>query len=197
MTLSQTWLALLHQVVANGTIIKDETGDYFELPMLPLEIIEFDVDSPLIRRGVPEENIIEMRKVFLGGGLSAFGHDYDTLIARENQMRRIVDLLRRKPSSRKATITVGMLEDTSWVPCINLMHLLIRDEKLHLHYFSRGQDLWQKFVPDVLAIREIQKKLANDLGLQDGAGVIRGVISSAHVYGRDLECVKALDQSML
>jgi len=192
MKLSEAWVAILRDVSSSGTPINDLTGDYLELPMLQIDISEFDSDGSLITNHVPIANINEMRKVFVEGGENIFGHEYVSLMAQGDQIGRIVKQLLHKPVSRKAVIALGLVPDVEWVPCINTMHFWIRDGLLHLHYFSRGQDLWTKFVPDILAMRVLQSNLAAKLGVTVSPGLIRGVISSAHIYTRDIPNVHKL-----
>lgn len=196
MKLSEAWLTILKEVSRKGLRVNDSTGDYLELLMQQVDIMEFDEDGAAITTFVEADNICEMRKVFLGGGKSCFGHDYSLLIAQNNQLGRVEEQLRRKPISRKAVVALGMVPDVEWVPCINTMHFYIRDSQLHFHYFSRGQDLWLKFIPDILAMRELQKDLAERLELSGGPGSMRGVISSAHIYTKDLPKVQKLLQQV-
>lgn len=192
MRLSEVWLQLLQNVLNHGELTSDPTGDYLELQMLGFRASEFDPNNPTIIQHVREADIVEMRKVFLGGGPSAFAHDYWHQIGGTGQLEMAVNELRKKASSRKAVVVLGIDDSRSTVPCVNALHFILRNNSLDLHYFSRGQDLWLKFVPDVLALRDLQRMAADMLGHGSTLGSICGAISSAHIYKRDLEAVRRL-----
>ena len=192
MKLSENWLSLMGSVVDEGEIIQDLTGPYLEVSMLGLTVTDFDSDNLILTEHIPAQHIIEMRKVFLGGDKSAFAHDYWGQIGGNGQLDRALNELRHKPTSRKAVVVLGLSEHTSSVPCINALHFQLRDNVLNLHYFSRGQDLWLKYVPDILALRDLQHLAADMLEGEIGVGAIAGTISSAHIYVHDLEKVRAL-----
>ncbi len=193
MTLGNAWLDIVRRIVDAGVPIDDPTGGYIELACVQFVANEFSENDPIVRQFIPERNIREMEKVFLTNKPNAFGHSYWSRISgpsgAANQLDRTVALLRKKPESRKAVITLGADEGADSVPCINAMHFFIRKGHLCLSYFSRGQDMWTKFCPDVLAIRKIQELVATRLGTLP-AGPITGFTSSAHIYQRDLSAVK-------
>ena len=197
LTLGIAWINLLREVLNRGTRIEDSTGAYLELDCLQFATDAVSPTDPIIQRNVLAKNIEEMEKVFLTNSHNAFGHSYWELICggESNQFQRVVTTLRNKPQSRKAIIVLGV--STNSAPCINTMHFYLRNKRLHLTYFSRGQDLWLKFCPDVLAIRKLQAMIAAELGNVE-LGPIQGVISSAHIYLTDEPAVaKAVHDAQL
>lgn len=175
-----------------GKTVSDPGDAYKEVGFVCFDITEVDESNEAILRHVPRNHIEEMRKVFLGGGESMFGHDYWSLITSESfdQMSFVVDRLTKKPYTRKAVMVLGGQVGREWVPCINVLHFFQSDDKLCVTYFSRGQDMWNKFCPDVIAIRDIQKLVAARLPSL-ALGNLRGTISSAHVYCRDFAAASA------
>lgn len=196
MTLGNSWIELLRRVVIDGSRVQDPTGDYLELECVQFVSNDVSEEDLVIREFVSERNIREMAKVFLSNEPNDFGHSYWGRISgtaeTPGQLDRAVELLRKKPETRKAVITLGADANSSSVPCINAIHFYLRKGSLHLSYFSRGQDMWTKFCPDILAIRKIQEMVATRVGGLP-VGPITGFISSAHVYDRDLSAaMKAL-----
>lgn len=188
---------LLREVLNRGTRIEDTSGAYLELDCLQFAADVVSPTDPIIQRLVLAKNIEEMEKVFLTTSHNAFGHSYWELISggESNQFQRVVTTLRNKPQSRKAVVVLGVSAD--FVSCINAMHFYLRNQQLHLTYFSRGQDLWLKFCPDVLAIRKLQAMIAAELGNVE-LGPLQGVISSAHIYLADEPAVaKAVHEAQL
>ncbi len=184
MKLSESWHSLMKTVLDEGCHVKDSTGDYLEVSMVGFNVTDFDLGNPIFGN-VEESNIEEMRKVFLGGGISTFGHNYWSQIGESGQLDRAIRQLKLKPTSRKAVVVLGMVEGVTSVPCINALHFWLRGNTLHLHYFSRGQDLWLKFIPDILALRELQNIVVEQLGNDVRSGLVAGCISSAHIYIMD------------
>ncbi|MGH2566824.1 MAG: hypothetical protein ACRDGA_00670, partial [Bacteroidota bacterium] len=126
-SLGTVWVDMLRRIVDEGNRVVDRTGDYRELTRISFTATSVHHDDIIVRANVPEDHIIEMRKVFLGGAPSRFGHDYASLIrnADHDQVRFVVDTLRAKRHSRKAVVVMGARPGTAWVPCINALHFTI------------------------------------------------------------------------
>lgn len=114
-------------------------------------------------------------KIFRGDDKSA----YAAMIAK----------LKDKPETKSATIGLTGLQGDH-VPCVTTIDFKIRDGRLNVYYFARSQDGYKKAYADNLAIHQIQKKAATELGVVPGS--IAGYIASAHVYDADLEAAEAL-----
>lgn len=185
MILSVYWKNLIDQLLKSGNEISDPTGDYLELTMVPVDIEHFDYER--LNDWVPESNVEEMKKVFLGGGESVFGHSYHDMIIGSGQFQQALDRLQSKRSSKKAVIVLGMIPGKEWVPCVNVIHFWVRGNDLCLNYYARGQDVWLKFIPDILALRELQRRFASELDPKLSLGPIKGVVASAHLYFHDRE----------
>jgi thymidylate synthase len=106
--------------------------------------------------------------------------------AGRRDLQDVIDLLRAKPSSKRAVVTVCGPGNNK-VPCVNLMQFLIRRGLLRTIYFARGQDAFRKFYADALCVAKMARRVASALDLP--AGTVEGFIGSSHVYHRDREAI--------
>jgi len=184
-TLGQAWLSLLSKVVRDGDRIDDEI---IELRDVYVAFSTASESDPLLLRHANLDHIAEMRKVFFTHEHNRFGHSYAEYM-RGPQCRQdlsdVVELLRSQPSSKRALLT--LVGDGAKVPCISAVHFLIRDDRIEATYFSRGQDLFNKFYADAICIQHMLARVSEDLGVACGGAA--GFISSAHVYIRDLPAI--------
>jgi thymidylate synthase len=182
-TLGETWLAVLREVYYTGEIVGNEARELLNLAVT-FETGDFEKD-PLLARFGSAELVAEMRKVFFSNEPNRFGHNYrDRLHGPEGRcdLRDVIELLRRSPWSKRAVVTlVGPGDGT--VPCINAIHFLRRREGLTATYFSRGQDIYQKFYADGACLHEMADRVA--AGLEIPLLFMTGIISSAHIYLQD------------
>ncbi|MER7168345.1 thymidylate synthase [Micromonospora sp. NPDC000207] len=104
-----------------------------------------------------------------------------------DQIGRIVDLLRRDPTSRSAVFS-------TWSPPSDLNApfpvspvggaVRVVADTLHLFVTARSVDVWVGFVPELLAFAQLASDLSQELGMR------RSTVSyqcwSAHIYEVDL-----------
>ncbi|MEV4755797.1 thymidylate synthase [Micromonospora sp. NPDC049559] len=103
-----------------------------------------------------------------------------------DQVERIINLLRREPSSRSAVFS-------TWLPPADLEAAFpvspvggavrVVGDTLHLFVTARSVDVWVGFVPELLAFAQLANEFALDLGVR------RSTVSyqcwSAHLYEVD------------
>ena len=97
-------------------------------------------------------------------------------------MEDIIALLRAEPASHRGVLTLCGLGDGK-VPCVNVIHFLVRGGSLRTVYFARGQDAFKKFYADALCVAKMAHHVGGGLGLP--ADTVSGFISSSHVYHED------------
>lgn len=136
----------------------------------------------------------EMRKVFFTQETNAFGHNYSkTLLGpkmgKETAVNDIIQILSKTSTTRKAVLSFLPYGDEK-VPCINLIHFLIRSDKLEITYFSRGQDIYRKFPCDAMCIIDYGRQIATAMNLE--ISHVTAVITSAHIYEKDIITAKSL-----
>lgn len=101
-----------------------------------------------------------------------------------DQLRRITELLRAKPTSRRAVVQLfdrrDLLFEHAEVPCTCTLQFLARDGKLELLAMMRSSDAFLGLPHDVFAFTMLQELVARDLDLELGEYV--HFAGSLHLY---------------
>ena len=91
---------------------------------------------------------------------------------RNNQLSKVVDLLRDNPNTRKATISIydGKEIDTysNDTPCTYAVQFTILEGKLNMAVLMRSNDLWYGFCNDQFCFSNLQMDVAEVLQLEVG-----------------------------
>lgn len=115
----------------------------------------------------------------------AFGFD---------QIEKVIELLTKDPNSRRAKINLNTprenVIETKDEPCTMFLQFLIRDKKLHCTAVMRSNDIWFGFPYDVAFFTELQKYIADRLGVKYGE--YTHFVVSMHLYDRDYEKVSKI-----
>ena len=111
-----------------------------------------------------------------------------------NQVEKIIELLTEDPVSRRAVININTpnpsVITTKDEPCTIALQFLIRKNKLHCTAIMRSNDIWLGFPYDVAFFTELQKYIADQLGV--GYGSYTHFVVSMHLYDRNFEDVKKI-----
>ena len=115
------------------------------------------------------------------------------LFGAEAQIERVCNLLREKPSSRRAVVTVLRVSDLEAsgkeLPCTIALQFLIRDGFLDMMAFMRSSDLILGAVHDIFCFTMFQEMVAVDLGI--GLGTYTHIAGSLHIYDDHRDDAKA------
>ena len=110
----------------------------------------------------------------------AFGFD---------QIEKVIEILKKDPNSRRAKININTprknVDTTLDEPCTMFLHFMIRHNKLHCTAVMRSNDIWYGLPYDVAFFTEVQKFIADKLGL--AYGEYTHFACSLHMYDRDVE----------
>lgn len=137
-----------------------------------------------------EHYIPEYRK-FSDDDLTIFGAYGPRMFGRRpnDQLARVISLLRSKPDSRQAVVQLFDRSDTlklhKDIPCTCTLQFAIRDKRLHMLTSMRSNDAWLGLPHDVFAFTMIQELVARSLGIE--LGEYRHAVGSLHLY----ECNEA------
>lgn len=109
-----------------------------------------------------------------------------------DQVAQVIDTLERDPCSRRAAIDFDVpnperLETEDEVRAIALVFEL-REGKLDCTGIMRSDDVWLDTPYDVVFFTELQKHIANELGV--GYGKYTHFAVSLHAYGEDIDRVR-------
>ena len=116
------------------------------------------------------------------GYLIKYAHGYD-------QLEKVIKILKDDPNSRRAKININYpnerVDQTKDEPCTMSIHFYIRNNKLHCSVIMRSNDIWFGFPYDVAFFTELQKYVADQLGIAYGYYYHYDV--SLHAYEKDFE----------
>jgi thymidylate synthase len=118
-------------------------------------------------------------------------YTYHSRIA--EQLPFIMNELKRNPDSRRAVVDVrdwkhDTREGNTSPACLQHIQYLARDGKLHCKVLFRSNDAAKATFMNAFALICLQKKIADDLGLEIGTYTHRA--NSFHVYEKDFDLLK-------
>lgn len=115
-----------------------------------------------------------------------------------DQIEKIIELLRKDPQSRRAVLNINVpnvhVIETKDEPCTIAIQFLVRDEKLHCTVMMRSNDIWFGTPYDWAFFMELQKVVADKLGL--AYGTYTHFATSLHLYDRNYEAVSLIRMDM-
>lgn len=101
-----------------------------------------------------------------------------------DQVSTIIEMLRRKPTTRQAVIQLFDAEDVANmqkdVPCTCTLQFLLRDQHLHLVVHMRSNDAYLGLPHDVFTFTMLQEIVARSLGV--ALGSYYHFVGSLHLY---------------
>ena len=107
-----------------------------------------------------------------------------------DQKQDVINLLKHRPHSRRACMTVWERTDLKapYSVCLAYIQFLIRDNKLHQSVIFRSWDIFNAFLFNVKGNIMLQHEIAEELGVE--MGTFTAFTVSAHVYALDEEKIK-------
>ena len=111
-----------------------------------------------------------------------------------DQVAQVVDTLKRDPNSRRAIINFNVPNpkrfETKDEICTIALVFELRDGKLDCTGIMRSNDVWLGTPYDVVFFTELQKHIANELGVAYGKYTHFAV--SLHAYEKDINYVRSI-----
>jgi thymidylate synthase len=185
-TLGEAWINLVQVTLQAGL---NADSEYYELLGARVSFPAADQTDAVVAQYGNSRLMAEMEKVFFSEAPNTLGHSYARLMtgpSGRRDLQDVIDLLRVRPSSKRAVVTLCGSGDGK-VPCVNVVQFLHRKGLLQTIYFARGQDAFRKFYADGLCLAKMARHVANALSLPSGR--LEGFIGSSHVYHRDREAI--------
>lgn len=109
-----------------------------------------------------------------------------------NQVAKIIELLQKDPSSRRAVLNINKANEnvieTKDEPCTIALQCFIRNGQLNMTGIMRSNDIWFGLPYDVIFFTELQKLIASALNV--AVGSYTHFAGSLHVYDRNIEDIK-------
>lgn len=104
-----------------------------------------------------------------------------------NQINRVVNLLRKEPNSRRAVISLWDPEydmNSEHPPCACIIQFMIRNAKLDVSAYFRSNDSWMAVLPDMIAITKLSLLVSEKLKVPVGQYI--HFCASYHLYEPDV-----------
>ena len=196
-TVAQTWLKILNLIQRYGKTEKTRYASNNELK----EIINL---TAVINKEDPDKEYFPHYLPFSMGELKAYypemltkrripgaAYNYGARMRDQegvNQIQEIMDLLKRRPFSKKAFAVLYRADDwvkadTSDTPCMTQVHARVTQNKLFFTAYFRSQDMFHGWPRNAFALRKVQKEIATGAGYE--MGPLTMITMSAHMYADD------------
>lgn len=110
-----------------------------------------------------------------------------------DQIQSIKDKLKKEPFSRRAvamTWNVKLDDASTHPPCLDVVQCVVQDETLFMNCYFRSNDMFRAWPENALALRTMQKEIADELGIMMGSLTI--ISASAHVYEESYAAIKEM-----
>lgn len=190
-TLGEAWLRAMEVVMNEGEDIWDEDVALREVRNLYITIEDIIDDDSVIKKYADSDRVQLMKKKYATCGLVGdYKMDYGSRIYNNhgtNQIEWVVDRINHKPETKSATITLHEAGD-EMLPCLSLLDFKYRNGVLDMNVVYRSQNIYWSQPGNMLALRQMQKDVANELNYK--MGKVDLVVFSAHIYESDFKQVK-------
>lgn len=194
-TIGQVWLGSMARVMAEGREAWDEDVRLRELLGLTVCVMHPALEDPIVNR-FGDAQVLEhtLRKFEKGTVMANRPFTYGDCIYNKNgvdQFEWMVERLTKKRESKSATISLLTEGSQSAnLPCLSMLDAKIRNDRLHVQFFFRSQNIVGRQYANLMAIATLQHRLAARLGV--APGMMAGYVASAHIYQYDLEYAEAI-----
>ncbi|MEH6626619.1 MAG: thymidylate synthase [Motiliproteus sp.] len=194
-TVGEAWVESIKSILEGGHNHHDEDVDMLEILGLSVSVSHPELRDSIFERYGDGVVIDNMLKKFSKGYVmdnrpftySGRIYDYNGI----NQFSWLQQRLINKRETKSATISLLYPADNDPnQPCLTTVDAKIRNEKLHLQFFFRSQNIFGRQYANFLALTHFQKKLADACNV--GIGSLSGFIASAHIYAFDIEAAKLI-----
>lgn len=108
-----------------------------------------------------------------------------------NQIEYMIEKLHRAGYSRRAQAITWLPEKDMWVespPCLQRIWCTVRNNELVMHTEWRSRDIFRAMHMNMLAMTELQKRIAEKIGVK--VGPYLDFTNSAHIYEKSYADVK-------
>jgi thymidylate synthase len=113
---------------------------------------------------------------------------------RENQLAKVIDILRNNPETRQATISIydGKEIDlySNDTPCTYAVQFTVLNNKLNMSVVMRSNDLWYGFCNDQYQFSSLQMLVAYETGYE--LGTYYHFAHNLHLYNDKLPFTKEM-----
>ena len=202
-SLGALWIRVLQELENSGvtTAYTDNAGEFAdvkELLNLTAEVQNAALPDAIIEKHkVQDEYDWMVRNFTVQGEVPELHHENSyasrlhSYMGQKDQVKWLVDRLRKNPSTRSATISMfEPLTDEGYIPCVSLLDFQVTDRQLNMTAYCRALDFGCKAYVNLVMLHLIQQDIAEKVGIPCGKLIL--LVKSAHFYMRDGEKVLAI-----
>lgn len=201
------WLDILKNITNFGNIKGTQYGDrQKEVINLVAVVEDEDVDDPflpdyvkLTKKQIKDYSPTITTAMSVEGSKYTYGQrlrDHDGV----DQIQNIINEISEAPFSRRAvasTINVKIDSGSGNPPCLDIVQVLVQENKLYLTSYIRSNDMYMAWPENAFGLLSLQKLIIEEVNKTiKGEQLVRGSITtiscSAHVYEREWEDVKKM-----
>lgn len=122
----------------------------------------------------------------------AYGPRLFNMHGKHNQVKKIIELLSKKPNTRQAVIQLFDAEDLEKthldIPCTSTLQFIIRENKLNMLTSMRSNDAYIGLAHDIFCFTMLQEIIARSLNVE--LGVYKHFVGSLHLYKESINNAK-------
>jgi thymidylate synthase len=115
-----------------------------------------------------------------------YGPRLFNMAGQHNQIENVLNLLKKKPGSRRAVIQLFDAEDIARhykeIPCTCTLQFMVRNDRLHMITYMRSNDAFLGLPHDIFSFTMLQEIMARAIGVDIGA--YKHAVGSLHLYDR-------------
>lgn len=194
-SIGEAWRSSVQRVIKYGKWYHDEDQPILELFGLNLVITHPSDSDPIINKYGDLEVIDRMLYKFstVDPAHQSFYSYAEKLFDQKgvNQVDWLIKRLKTKPETKSACFSLLTPGDTNpHLPCLSLIDAKIRANSLHLFAYFRSQNVFGRQYANLIALARLQHQISSDCNVL--VGPLTLFISSAHIYGFDVELAEAL-----
>lgn len=123
----------------------------------------------------------------------AYGPRLRLMRGKADQLKNVIQLLKKKPQTRQAVIQLFNAEDllkkSKDIPCTCTLQFLIRRKRLHVVVNMRSNDAFLGLPHDVFAFTFLQEIVARSVGVR--LGTYKHAVGSLHLYDKNRKQAKS------
>lgn len=119
-----------------------------------------------------------------------FSYTYGNRLFSPDQFTAAINKLKKDINSRQAILHTWRVDidmNAESVPCLQTIHYLVRNNRLHTTAYFRSNDMGMAWVANVNAILSLSKKAADELGVSPGS--LTTISSSAHINNGEIDYI--------
>jgi thymidylate synthase len=184
------WYQVLREIWFYGNLVNTHFGYTKELLLLMTVIRNPSFEQLPEHLPYDLDYLERYLDTFLYAKNPGYEYTYGERIRGYEQVEKVIEALKRDPSTRQAVISVFWPTDHELrdKPCLSLVQFFIRANKLHIISYWRSHDMYGAAFANWYGLAALQSMVAEALNLRRGQLVT--ISSSAHIYQRDFDAVQ-------